>query len=129
MADRRRSPGQKQERKYDTGVSVMGTCCVCGRSTRTPFVPRDPDAVLCDECYVKRFGRPPPGTPPSARGKLHEAVCAECGEPCEIPWKPSEERPAVCWNCRKGVPRKSERARLEGASRTADGRAVRVKKK
>jgi CxxC-x17-CxxC domain-containing protein len=42
------------------------------------------------------FGRP------QGRGagtELFEAVCAECGEPCEVPFKPTGNRPVLCRSC------------------------------
>lgn len=36
---------------------------------------------------------------------LHKAVCAECNKECEVPFKPSGERPVYCKDCfskRKG---------------------------
>ena len=40
----------------------------------------------------------------------HEAVCTECGRPCEVPFKPAPDRPVfcqVCWKERK--PKQSRR--------------------
>ncbi len=34
-----------------------------------------------------------------ARPEMHQAVCAECGNDCEVPFKPSGERPVLCSNC------------------------------
>jgi CxxC-x17-CxxC domain-containing protein len=37
--------------------------------------------------------------------ELHEAVCSECGSPCEVPFKPDPHRPVFCprcWKKRKG---------------------------
>lgn len=30
---------------------------------------------------------------------LYTAVCAECGEPCEVPFKPTGNRPVLCRRC------------------------------
>jgi CxxC-x17-CxxC domain-containing protein len=47
------------------------------------------------------FGRP----------EMHKAVCAECGNDCEVPFKPSGERPVLCSTCfgnkDAGAPRQS----------------------
>lgn len=43
------------------------------------------------------FGRP---------RELHKAVCAECKQECEVPFKPSGDRPVYCKSCfakRKGT--------------------------
>lgn len=36
-----------------------------------------------------RFGRP----------AMHSAVCAECGQSCEVPFKPTGDKPVYCNNC------------------------------
>lgn len=38
----------------------------------------------------------------SLRPAMHSATCAECGKPCEVPFKPSGDRPVYCSNCFKG---------------------------
>ncbi len=31
--------------------------------------------------------------------EMHKATCAECGQECEVPFKPSGERPVYCKEC------------------------------
>ena len=31
----------------------------------------------------------------------HKAVCSECGEECEVPFKPTEGKPVFCLECFK----------------------------
>ena len=31
--------------------------------------------------------------------EMHAAVCSECGEECEVPFKPDPKRPIYCWGC------------------------------
>ncbi len=38
----------------------------------------------------------------AARGagrEMYDAVCAECGKPCKVPFQPSEDRPVYCSEC------------------------------
>ena len=49
----------------------------------------------------------------SSRPEMFKAICADCGAPCEVPFKPSGNRPVLCSNCFKG---KDERV---GSSRPA----------
>lgn len=35
------------------------------------------------------------------RTELHEAVCAECGKSCEVPFKPNGKKPILCNHCFK----------------------------
>jgi len=40
------------------------------------------------------------GYDPHQKGKaMHKAVCSECGQACEIPFKPSGDRPVFCSQC------------------------------
>lgn len=47
----------------------------------------------CKECRDarKRGG--------SAPREMYDAVCAECGKPCKVPFKPTEGRPVYCSDC------------------------------
>jgi CxxC-x17-CxxC domain-containing protein len=31
--------------------------------------------------------------------EMHKAVCADCGKECEVPFKPSGDRPVYCKEC------------------------------
>ncbi len=31
--------------------------------------------------------------------EMHKAVCADCGQSCEVPFKPTEGRPVFCRDC------------------------------
>jgi CxxC-x17-CxxC domain-containing protein len=31
--------------------------------------------------------------------EMHKAVCADCGQECEVPFKPTEGRPVYCREC------------------------------
>ena len=31
--------------------------------------------------------------------EMHKATCAECGKECEVPFKPSGDRPVYCREC------------------------------
>lgn len=35
----------------------------------------------------------------SDRPAMHQAVCAECGKDCEVPFKPSGDKPVYCSSC------------------------------
>jgi len=39
--------------------------------------------------------------------EMHNAVCADCGKKCEVPFKPTEGRPVYCRDCyRKHIPQR-----------------------
>lgn len=31
--------------------------------------------------------------------EMHKAVCSECGNECEVPFKPTEGKPVYCRDC------------------------------
>lgn len=31
--------------------------------------------------------------------EMHKAVCADCGNECEVPFKPTEGKPVYCKDC------------------------------
>ena len=31
--------------------------------------------------------------------EMHDAVCSDCGQPCQVPFKPTEGRPVYCREC------------------------------
>ncbi|MBF0216396.1 MAG: DNA-directed RNA polymerase [Candidatus Omnitrophica bacterium] len=33
--------------------------------------------------------------------EMHKAVCGSCGKECEVPFKPSGDRPVYCKDCYK----------------------------
>ena len=41
----------------------------------------------------RRFGRP------NFEKGMHSAVCGKCGERCEVPFKPTGEKPVYCSSC------------------------------
>jgi len=30
---------------------------------------------------------------------MYDAICANCGKPCKVPFKPTEDRPVYCSDC------------------------------
>jgi CxxC-x17-CxxC domain-containing protein len=46
--------------------------------------------------------------------EMHKAVCSECKQECEVPFKPTEGRPVFCKDCfmkQKGIkPRREEKS-------------------
>lgn len=50
------------------------------------------------------------------RREMHQAVCADCGSSCEVPFKPSGNRPVLCSQCFKGTSGREESGRFERPS-------------
>ena len=74
--------------------------------------------------------RPQPEPTPPAKNRdmrpMHKAVCADCGKNCEVPFRPSQDRPVYCKNCfaarkRNGTfkPRHEDRHKVESVAAPA----------
>ena len=78
------------------------TCSDCGQECEVPFEPTEGKPVRCKECFAKNrpkknfnrnrnFDRRP--------REMHKATCADCGQKCEVPFKPTEGKPVRCRDC------------------------------
>ena len=95
------------EKKTDLVLSQMSVRSFDGREhpkpASQPFVPpqpfRQPDPAQRSN-EVKPGQGHPQGHPPERRERvLHKAVCADCHKDCEVPFKPTGERPVYCKEC------------------------------
>jgi CxxC-x17-CxxC domain-containing protein len=50
----------------------------------------------------KRYGKRSFGGDFGGKPTMHQAVCSDCNQDCEVPFKPSGDRPVLCKNCFKG---------------------------
>ena len=94
------------------------TCGDCGNDCQVPFKPKDDRPVYCRECFQNhkpaprsgggRFGRS--GGYGGDRGsrfgrrddrprEMFDAKCGDCGNDCQIPFKPKDDRPVYCRDC------------------------------
>ena len=102
------------ERKVDRVISQTSTRPFEGREqprpSPQPFVAlqpfRQPDPPSHRPNEVKPLQAQPQGHGHERRERvLHKAVCADCRKDCEVPFKPTGERPVYCKECfskRKG---------------------------
>ena len=35
--------------------------------------------------------------------EMHKATCSKCGEECEVPFKPAEDKPVYCRECYRKI--------------------------
>jgi len=106
---RRDSGGRSFNRgASNSSRSVMhqAVCADCGQNCEVPFKPSGDRPVLCSNCFKGKdsqnsrqsnghdFSRPSFGDK-----RLFKAVCADCGQSCEVPFQPSSGKPVYCSNC------------------------------
>ena len=92
-----------------SGPSQMhsATCGNCGRHCEVPFRPTGNRPVLCSDCFQDSKGgqRSGPRRDFGDRGRdsrqsaMHHAVCSDCGRDCEVPFKPTGNKPIFCSDC------------------------------
>jgi len=94
------------------------TCGDCGNECQIPFKPKEDRPVYCNECFQKHKpaqrsggygGRSGGGYGGRSGGgyggrddrprEMFDAKCADCGNECQIPFKPKEDRPVYCNEC------------------------------
>lgn len=46
-----------------------------------------------------RFGKRPSFGGRSERPQMHDAICGKCGKQCQVPFRPTGERPVYCSDC------------------------------
>lgn len=79
------------------------TCSGCGDNCEVPFRPSGDKPVYCSNCFKKDHSprnedRGRRGEP-RRRQEMHKAVCVNCGNNCEVPFRPSGDKPIYCSNC------------------------------
>ena len=58
------------------------------------------EPTRCRACrQARKANRPAAGAP----REMHDAVCAECGKPTQVPFLPREDRPVYCSECLRRV--------------------------
>jgi len=95
------------------------TCADCKNECQIPFKPKEDRPVYCRECFQNhkpeprsdggRFGGRSGGyggNRGSGSGRrddrpreMFDAKCGDCGNDCQIPFKPKEDRPVYCNEC------------------------------
>lgn len=82
------------------------TCASCGNTCEVPFRPTGSKPVYCRDCFKNQpadasrrsdsrsFDRPQQGD-----RQMFDAVCSNCGNACQIPFRPSQGRDVFCSRC------------------------------
>jgi len=91
-------------------------CSDCKKECEVPFRPAGDKPVYCSDCFRntggssdrRDFGRKEFGNRDRGgdRGRsdfgekrMYKTVCTECGKECEVPFRPSGDKPVYCNNC------------------------------
>jgi len=99
-----------RDRDDDRGAMFKATCAECGKDCEVPFKPTGGRPVYCSNCFDKQGGGDRERRPSRFDGgrrerprfedkQMYRAVCAECGKDCEVPFRPTNNKPVYCSNC------------------------------
>jgi len=92
----------------------QATCSSCGSSCEVPFRPTGDKPVYCNACFRKEEGSSGGFQRRDTRGfdrrdtgrssfggsrQMHQATCTECGKQCEVPFRPTGDKPVLCSDC------------------------------
>ncbi|OGF25075.1 hypothetical protein A2303_05635 [Candidatus Falkowbacteria bacterium RIFOXYB2_FULL_47_14] len=98
-------------------------CAECGRQCEVPFRPSGDKPVYCSDCFGKkdnsgggRFERKDSGRSGFGNKQMFKAVCDKCHRDCEVPFRPTGDKPVYCSDCFG----KSEKAGGSGGQAGAD---------
>lgn len=75
------------------------TCSKCGVAIQVPFQPSGDRPVYCAEHFREIRGESRGGAgggPPRGDREMFDATCATCGQPTQVPFRPTEGRPVYC---------------------------------
>ena len=112
------------------------TCANCGNACQVPFKPNGRKPIYCRECFKKdgdtssapmRFDRKPSFDREEKR--MFDAECDKCGNDCQVPFRPTGERPVYCRECfGKNGPDRESRPQRAPEARVVEYRVDEFKK-
>lgn len=84
-------------------------CDECGESCEVPFRPSGDKPIYCSDCFRDKRGDDSRGRGEGRRDRqssggrdqkqMYAAICGGCGENCEVPFRPSGDKPVYCGQC------------------------------
>lgn len=117
----------------------QAVCTQCGSKCEVPFRPTGNKPVFCDACFrgndnreSKRSNDRGSVRPQFGEKKMFSVVCDECGKDCEVPFRPTGDKPIYCSNCfaASGEDRSSSRSEnRRPESRQADDQLAAINAK
>ena len=105
--------GDRAERRMH-----RATCDECGESCEVPFKPSGEKPIFCSSCFENNGGGNRGRSEGRSGGRnersfeekrMYDAVCDECGDNCEVPFKPTAGKPIYCSQCFGGKDKRSDR--------------------
>ena len=95
--------------RSDRGPVTMhdAVCDECGKDCQVPFRPSGEKPIYCSSCFEKQGNGIPRRNSRDSRGsgrdfqdkEMFSAVCDDCGKNCQVPFRPSSNKPIYCSDC------------------------------
>ncbi len=81
-------------------------CDNCGKDCQVPFRPTSGKPIYCSDCFESKRGSDSERSggrnfdrPRFEEKQMFDATCDECGDKCQVPFRPSGDKPVYCSNC------------------------------
>lgn len=106
--------------RSDRSSMHAAICAECGKDCEVPFKPTGDKPVYCSTCFGQRdgsggssrFEKRPSDRSNFGEKQMFKAICDKCHQECEVPFKPSSDKPIYCNACFG----KTERSGAKGGS-------------
>jgi CxxC-x17-CxxC domain-containing protein len=122
--DSRRS-GERGERPQ----MHSAVCATCGKRCEVPFRPTGDKPIYCSFCFEKEGGAPSRrgdsggGRREREQRTMFSAQCDSCGNRCEVPFRPTGDKPIYCSSCFEKVEQDRGDSRKPGKEKNGVTRA------
>jgi CxxC-x17-CxxC domain-containing protein len=104
--NKRRNSGGFSSRNPGRSEMHKAVCDECKKDCEVPFRPTGDKPVFCSDCFrgkrstePRRFSGKDSRRFNSGDKRMHKAVCDKCGKECEVPFKPTSNKPIYCNQC------------------------------
>ncbi|HAM88421.1 MAG: hypothetical protein US83_C0004G0035 [Candidatus Falkowbacteria bacterium GW2011_GWC2_38_22] len=100
--------------RSDRPAMHHAVCSDCGRDCEVPFRPTGDKPVYCSNCFGNkesssagryegrqsdRYESRSQDRPRFPEKQMYQAVCDKCHKKCEVPFRPTGDRPVLCSDC------------------------------
>ena len=110
-------------------------CAECGSPCEVPFRPAQGRDVFCRNCFKKDEQSDSRGSgnmdfrrPSFEEKRMFKSTCAKCGNPCEVPFRPTGEKPVYCRDCfGKACPTENKASRMHDVPVTDPFKSIHAK--
>lgn len=100
--------GKFKDRSNGRPDMFSATCADCGNNCQVPFKPTGSKPIYCSDCFEdkggsdsRRSGGRDFGGGRNFGGdrEMFKTTCDDCGDTCEVPFKPSNGKKVFCSPC------------------------------